>query len=377
MNSNVRQAWLGYVVAVASVALMTAIRWVLLTVYETQIPLALFYLTILVTAWYGGYKPAWLALVLGLIPMTYFRLSGMVHELHWQASTAVYLFVGSTFILLIKGQFLAREAAEKRTLEAMETQRMLEEEIAEREIIEGDLRAKQEQLRASTESLRANQALLKNLIEVQEKEKQWVCYEFHDGLMQYAAGALMLLESSTGNGLSSDGMMPIDEAIASLRMAVEDGRRVMRGIHPTVLDDMGIEAALDDLSDQMSGSNLRVVFDQTGQIGRLPKPLEATVYRVVQEAVNNAKKYSGSEQITVELRRTDGELHLEIRDRGCGFDVESARKGGFGLLGMTERVRLLGGECSIISVRDSGTRVIARLPMPSAESSDWDGARAD
>ena len=88
---------------------------------------------------------------------------------------------------------------------------------------------------------------------------------------------------------------------------------------------MGIEAAIEDLIDQVSSPSLRVTFDHARRIGRLPKALEATVYRVVQEALNNAKKYSGSDRIAVELRKANGELFLEIRDRGCGFDVESAQ----------------------------------------------------
>jgi signal transduction histidine kinase len=85
---------------------------------------------------------------------------------------------------------------------------------------------------------------------------------------------------------------------------------------------------------------------------------------VVQEALNNARKHSGTDVVRIELRKLNDSLYLEIRDFGCGFDVKSSGAHGFGLLGMTERVRLLGGECSIFSEPDVGTSITVRLPIP-------------
>src|SRR6185369_1397470 len=115
---------------------------------------------------------------------------------------------------------------------------------------------------------------------------------------------------------------------------------------------------------QYSTSGIMVTSNCDPEIGRLPNTIQTTVYRVVQEALNNAKKYSGTDVIRIELKKAAGDLRLEVRDFGCGFDVESARKKGFGLLGMTERVRLLGGECEIQSEQDAGTRISVRLPLP-------------
>jgi len=76
--------------------------------------------------------------------------------------------------------------------------------------------------------------------------------------------------------------------------------------------------------------------------------IQTTIYRVVQESLNNAKKHSGTDVVRIELKMDNGDLHLEVRDFGCGFDVESARKRGFGLVGMTgNECELLGGECLI------------------------------
>ena len=87
----------------------------------------------------------------------------------------------------------------------------------------------------------------------------------------------------------------------------------------------------------------------------------------MQEALNNARKYSGTDVVRIELKKANADLLLEVRDFGCGFDVEAARKRGFGLLGMTERVRLLGGERCIKSERDVGTIISVRLPIPAGD----------
>lgn len=223
-------------------------------------------------------------------------------------------------------------------------------------------------LKEAHEALKNKQDLLRNLIEVQENKKQSLCHEFHDGLIQYAAGSLMSLEGYRANRPSTDDLSQIDTAISNLRKGVEDGRRVIRGIRPAVLDDSGLEAAIDDLTDQFATSGITVTSQCDPQIGRLPDLLQTTVYRVVQEALNNARKHSGTDVVRIELKKTNGDLHLDVRDFGCGFDVRSARKRGFGLQGMTERVRLLGGECLIQSEQDAGTCISVRLPIPLADA---------
>jgi PAS domain S-box-containing protein len=222
-------------------------------------------------------------------------------------------------------------------------------------------------LKQAHEALTEERELLRNLIEVQEKKKQFICHEFHDGLIQYAVGSLMLLEGCKSKCISPEVSETLDVVIGILRKGVEDGRRVIRGIRPAVLDDSGLDAAIEDLVGQYSTSGVLVTSNCDEKIGRLPNSVQTTVYRVVQEAVNNAIKHSGTDVVRIEMKKADGRLQLEVRDFGCGFNPESVRKKGFGLLGMTERVRLLGGECLIQSEADAGTRVSVRLPIPAAD----------
>lgn len=218
--------------------------------------------------------------------------------------------------------------------------------------------------KAAEIALKTEQELLRNLIEVQEKEKQFLCHEFHDGLIQYAFGSVMLLESYRNNPSAPDNASKLDTVITNLRRGVDDGRRVIRGIRPAVLDDSGLEAAVEDLVGQFETSGMLVTCKCDPAIGRLSETIQTTVYRVVQEALNNAAKHSGTDVVRIKLNKEDGELRLEVRDFGCGFDVPAARKKSFGLLGMTERVRLLGGECLIESQHDIGTTISVRLPIP-------------
>jgi signal transduction histidine kinase len=140
-----------------------------------------------------------------------------------------------------------------------------------------------------------------------------------------------------------------------------------------VLDDSGIEAALEDLVGQFSNSGFQVTTDCDQAIGRLPDPVQLTIYRVVQESLNNAKNHSGTDAVRIELKKGDGELQLEIRDSGCGFDLKSSASRGFGLQGMMQRVRLLGGQCDIETKPGAGSRISIRLPLPQASTGSKSG----
>ncbi|MCE9605491.1 MAG: PAS domain S-box protein [Planctomycetia bacterium] len=223
-------------------------------------------------------------------------------------------------------------------------------------------------LKEAYEALRKKEELLRNLIEVQESEKRFLCHEFHDGLIQYAVASLMALETHRQKQLADVSpiidTVIIDTVIGNLRRGVDDGRRVIRGIRPAVLDDSDLPAAIEDLIGQFETSGMHVTGKCDPEIGRLPEAIQTTIYRVVQEALNNAKNHSGTDVVRIELKKTSDGLHLEVRDFGSGFDVRSSRKQGFGLLGMAERVRLHGGDLNIDSEPDVGTRISVRLPIP-------------
>lgn len=217
-------------------------------------------------------------------------------------------------------------------------------------------------------ALEQKEEMLRRLIEVQENEKFLLCHEFHDGLIQWACGARMLLEGcrhKASPGWTAEEAQIVDTVIDCLGRGIEDGRRVIRGIRPGVLDDLGLEAALHDLADQLAAAGVTVEVRVDPAVDVLSARTQTTLYRVVQEALSNIRRHSGAERCSIELLCIDGELVLTIRDSGTGFDPQ-ARTPGFGLVGMMERMRLAGGSCRIDSAPATGTTVMARLPLPSA-----------
>ena len=212
-------------------------------------------------------------------------------------------------------------------------------------------------------ALERKERVLRNLIEAQEYEKQTIGHDIHDGLLQYAIGSRMLLESLLQEHPGSRGSDVIDTVLGYLGKGIEEGRQVVRGVRPPLLDDLGLGAAIEDLADQFAGLGVRVECRIEADLDAISPSLQTTIYRVTQEALNNARKHSGSDRAVVSLGYAKGGLRLEVEDRGRGFDVDAGGRQGFGLIGMTERVRLAGGTLRIESGPGRGTRVSAELPL--------------
>jgi PAS domain S-box-containing protein len=230
--------------------------------------------------------------------------------------------------------------------------------------------------RVAYEELTRRKAILRRLIEVQENERQTLCHELHDGLIQYAIGAKMQLDSARDEQDRAMQVERIDAALDCLERGIAEGRQVIRGVRPAVLDDLGLSAAIEDLDEQMAAVGLTVEASLAEGLDGLPPQLCNTIYRVVQEALTNVRKHAGTDRATVEVRRVADEIHVRVCDHGPGFDVEAARSQGFGLVGMTERVRLAGGTFWIESQPGRGTQVNARLPVPPADGGDANGTTA-
>ncbi|QDU94548.1 Oxygen sensor histidine kinase NreB [Lignipirellula cremea] len=220
-------------------------------------------------------------------------------------------------------------------------------------------------LKQVEDALASERELLRSVIDTQEKEKQILCHEVHDGVIQNAVGSLMMLESYQEMNPPGNGSELINKVINCLRQGVEDGRRTIQGIRPPFLDESDLESAVRELAEYTSATGITVTTKCELGTVRLPDMLQTTVYRLIQESLNNAMKHSGTEAATVELKRDGGHVFMEVRDFGCGFKLGDARKRGLGLKGMMERVRLFGGECTIESEPNKGTRIIARLPIDS------------
>jgi two-component system, NarL family, sensor kinase len=210
------------------------------------------------------------------------------------------------------------------------------------------------------------QTLLSQLLVAQERERAHVARELHDGVAQVAAAALRRIE------LASTSLDPQDaaRAVELQRMAVSELRRVIAGMRPTILDDLGLEPALQQIAAALTeyGFEVQVSVDLPT---RLPPHLEAGLFRLAQESLNNARAHAGQGcRIDVELRllADRGELNLQICDDGCGFDPErNSRPDGrehVGLAFMAERVATLGGTFRLESAPGRGTTISVTVPYP-------------
>jgi hypothetical protein len=219
---------------------------------------------------------------------------------------------------------------------------------------------------AAFEELDQRKKILRRLIEVQENERQTLCHELHDGTMQYVIAAKMHLESICNSAASATQRQQIDAVLDCLSRGIAEGRQVIRGVRSAVLDDLGLFAAIRDLADQMAILGITVELALDENLDTLPPALSNTVYRVVQESLTNVRKHASTDWAQVEIQHTPFEVHLRVSDRGSGFIADDARRRGFGLVGMTERLRLAGGTLTIESRPGAGSQVDAWLPVSAA-----------
>jgi PAS domain S-box-containing protein len=218
----------------------------------------------------------------------------------------------------------------------------------------------------SEQSLRRERRLLQRLLELQERDRQLIAYEIHAGFVQDVVGGKMLLETiATRLKKASDPRLrELDQAIEFLARAIDEGRRMIGELRPLIIDEEGVVAAimyLVNAEKERGGPDIRFTHDV--QFERLEPMLEGAVFRIVQEALTNALRYGQSDDIAVRLAQVDDQLHIEVRDRGVGFDKTQVPEDRFGLRGIQERARLFGGRAAIHAAPGQGTRVHAVLPI--------------
>jgi two-component system sensor histidine kinase UhpB len=218
------------------------------------------------------------------------------------------------------------------------------------------------------EALRGEQRLLRQLLNVHERERQLFAYEIHDGLSQQVTGSLMHLEASAqaADPSSAWARQEFEHGVRLLREAVGEARRLLSGLRPPILDESGVVAGIEYLVNEVRQFVGEVTFSHNVHFKRLAPPLESAIFRIVQEALNNVRLHARAQSVRVSLVETDGQLRLEIVDDGIGFDPHRVGDEHFGLQGIRERARLLDGTASIDSVPERGTRVTVEFPLPQA-----------
>jgi signal transduction histidine kinase len=227
------------------------------------------------------------------------------------------------------------------------------------------LRLERELERRLEENSRARadlQELSAKLLRAQENERRTLARELHDEVGQSLSAILMEAE----NAACAADFGEAREHLASVRSLAEKTVNEVRDLalllRPSMLDDFGLVPALNWHAREMTKrTGLNVVLSADEAADDLPDEHTTCIYRLVQEAVNNAARHASARTIEVELKREPDRVSCSVRDDGAGFDTRFVR--GLGLLGMEERVRRLGGRLSIDSEPGRGTVIVAELPV--------------
>jgi PAS domain S-box-containing protein len=226
--------------------------------------------------------------------------------------------------------------------------------------------------RDTTERRKAHDALererqsLWRMLQASDHERQTISYEIHDGLAQYLAAAGMQFQAHDALRQNSPdkARKAYETAVELVRQAHRESRRLISEVRPPVIDEIGLETAISHLvHEHRRHGGPKIECRSSVQFGRLPQILENALYRIVQEALTNACKHSMSQEVKVTMTQDGQNVRLEVRDWGIGFDPESVEKGHFGLEGIRQRVRLLGGRLTIESTLGSGTLLQVVVPI--------------
>ena len=207
--------------------------------------------------------------------------------------------------------------------------------------------------------------LAAQVISAQDEERARVARELHDSTAQILAAIMLQL----GVAARESSSPALDARIATMRElaaeALEEVRSMSHTMHPRVLDDLGLAAALEWIARQtrdQESFDVEVIAEDGPPI---PAPLASVLYRVAQEALRNAARHAEATRVEIFLRRSPGSATLEVADDGRGFDVRRAeeRRPGMGMFSMRERVGLVNGTLAVESVPGRGTRIVATVPL--------------
>jgi len=238
----------------------------------------------------------------------------------------------------------------------------------------------QDLLGADKEHRSQRDRLIARAISAQEAERRRIAGDLHDGVTQALASlAFHLSAADVGlnrikerHAAAAEALVEIQSARRLSSLAYDDTRAAVSGLHSLVLDDFGLVAALESLAQTVPQLEIEFSGDSADVIGDIPDHCSAVLYRITQEAINNAVKHAEAQHAVLSLRRVRDAVVLGFTDDGIGFDLTAIRARNasmshgehFGLSSMAERCALIGATLRIDAVEGRGTAVIVKLPLP-------------
>jgi signal transduction histidine kinase len=210
----------------------------------------------------------------------------------------------------------------------------------------------------------ALRALTRRLVQAEETERRRIARELHDRVGQNLSALNINLDILLGRLAEGELRRRLEDSLKLVDATLQSIENVMADLRPALLDEYGLAAAIEWYGQeyaQRTGIRVEVTAVQAG--AGLPGDASVALFRIAQEALNNAAKHSAAKRITVELEERGGELVLSISDDGKGFDPASAPRGRWGMTTMRERAEAAGGRLTVDSVPGSGTTVRATLPL--------------
>lgn len=211
------------------------------------------------------------------------------------------------------------------------------------------------------------QETLRQLLDSHDRDRRLIAYEIHDGLAQELVGAQIQLQVAEQcvSQEAEKALESLQACEALLAKGIAEARHLISGLRPPILDESGVIPAIEHLVDDIQAEGeLEIDFASCCLLPeRLEPLLENTIFRIIQESLTNVRKHSKSDRARLEIVQHDDLIRIEIRDWGEGFDRENIPTGCFGLRGIQERARLLGGQATVESKPHDGTRIAVELPV--------------
>ena len=259
-----------------------------------------------------------------------------------------------------------------RTKDLADVNALMRDEIRQRREVEGALRTHETALEESQVALRRGQAdlqrLTAQLMTAQEQERRRISRELHDDVNQRLALLAMDLRAlEQGSPTNGQGLRTgLRSVMTRTNQLSDDIRRLAYQFHPSILDDLGLAAALQQLAgDFESRTGIRTILVCEDHLEDIPEEAASCLYRVVQEAFANTAKHARTSRVEIELTADGSRLELTVQDHGCGFDPQrlTRRPSGMGLLNMQERVRAVAGTFTLHTAPGQGTCIRVTTPL--------------